>query len=66
MMNKKIRNFIIYAIFLLIVAGCTLTPWFGLEFLWKSENNKEFILILQLTSTILKSEDLKITQVEKI
>lgn len=41
MMNKKIRNFIIYAIFLLIVAGCTLTPWFGSEFLWKAENNKE-------------------------
>lgn len=39
-MNKKIKNFIIYGIFFLIIAGCTLTPWFGAEFLWMPENNK--------------------------
>lgn len=39
-MNKKIKNFILYGIFLLIGLGCILTPWFGKDFLWIPENNK--------------------------
>lgn len=39
-MNKKIKNFIIYGVFLLILASCLFTPWFGGEYLWMPEKNK--------------------------
>lgn len=40
-MNKRIKNFIIYGILLLIIGGFVFTPWFGNDKLWRPEENPQ-------------------------
>lgn len=39
-MNKKIKNIILYGLLLVVLIGFSFTPLFGVDLLWKPENNK--------------------------